>query len=89
MEKKPKAYEIADMRQEFWSLPNEALVDRDTAGAVLYLGRESMEAYAIKGGGPRYMKIGRRALYRKSDVLAWIDERAQMVENTAQLERGK
>ena len=40
---------------------------------------------AIKGGGPQYTRIGRRALYRKADVLAWAAATGRTVENTAQL----
>lgn len=25
------------------------------------------------GGGPRYIKLGRKVFYRRSDVQAWID----------------
>lgn len=82
MESKP---DLAELRREFWSLPENALVDRDTAGAAVYLGRESMESLAIKGGGPPYTRIGRRALYLKRDVLSWAAKSGQRVENTAQL----
>lgn len=26
-----------------------------------------------RGEGPRYAKVGRRVLYRRSDVLAWLE----------------
>lgn len=75
----------AKLRCEFWSLPDDAFVDRDMAGAAVFLGRDSMEAYAINGGGIPYTRIGRRALYRKEDVLAWAAANGRRVENTAQL----
>ena len=75
----------AKLRCEFWSLPDDAFVDRDIAGAAVFLGRDSMESYAIKGGGVPYTKIGRRALYLKRDVLAWAAANGRRVENTAQL----
>jgi hypothetical protein len=75
----------AARRAEFYSLPPEAVVDRQTMCAVRYIGEGTAEAEAIKGGGPRYMRIGRRALYRKADVLAWMESNARTVENTAQL----
>lgn len=74
----------ADLRSQFWALPDVALVDRDTAGAALYLGRVSMEAYAVKGGGPPYTRIGRRALYRKADLLAWAEKAGRKVTSTAE-----
>lgn len=75
----------AELRREFWTLPDDAFVDRDSVGAALYIGRASMESMAIKGGGPAYTRIGRRALYRKGDVLAWAEKNGRRVENTAQL----
>ena len=73
------------LQRNFYSLPDEAYVDRETAGAVARVSLASMEKYAIKGGGPPYTRVGRRALYRKSDVLAWIEKRGRRVDNTAQL----
>jgi hypothetical protein len=61
------------------------MVDRATVAAALYLSGASLEAFAIKGGGPPYTRIGRRALYRKGDVLAWAAKSGQRVESTAQL----
>ena len=74
----------AELRAEFHSLPNDALVDRPTAGAAVYLTVASMDALAIKGGGPAYMRIARRALYRKADILHWAADTGRVVQNTAQ-----
>lgn len=74
------------MRAEFWGAPPEALVDRPTAAAVRYVSTATLEVEAIKGGGPPYTRIGRRALYRKSDLLAWMERTGRTVENTAQLQ---
>lgn len=76
-----------DLRAEFWSLPPEALVDRRTIAAVLYVSVPTMEAFATKGGGPKYIRIGRKALYRKSDGLSWAAATGRELESTAQLER--
>jgi hypothetical protein len=78
----------AGMRAEFWSLPDDAMFDRATIGAVFYLSVASMEALAIRGGGPPYTRIGRRALYRKANTLAWAAATGRTVESTAQLETG-
>ena len=75
----------ASLRAEFWALPDHAMVDRPTVAASLYLSGASMEALAIKGGGPPYTRVGRRALYLKADVLAWAAKTGRRVENTAQL----
>lgn len=75
------------LRAEFWALPNDALVDRETLAAVRYVQVQTLELEAIKGGGPPYLKIGRRALYRKGDYLAWVESRGQVVDSTSQLKR--
>lgn len=75
----------AALRAEFYSLPDEALVDRATVAAFRYVEPQTVEKEAIKGGGCPYVRIGRRALYRKADVLAWAASRGRRVENTAQL----
>jgi len=75
-----------DLRAEFWSLPPEAMVDRRTIAAVLYVSVPTMEAFATKGGGPKYIRIGRKALYRKSDGLSWAAATGCELESTAQLE---
>ena len=75
----------AALRAEFWRLPDDAMVDRATIAAAFYLSVASMEALAIKGGGPRYTRINRRALYRKRDGLQWATSTGRTVENTAQL----
>lgn len=72
------------LRAEFWALPPDGLVDRPTIAAVLYLSKKSLELFAIKGGGPKYMRLGRKSYYRKSDVLAWIKKHGQEIEATAQ-----
>ena len=80
-----ESHDPAALRAEFWLLPQEAFVDRATAGASIYLSIASMEALAIRGGGPPYTRISRRALYRKADLLAWAEKTGRRVENTAQL----
>lgn len=77
--------ETVALRAEWYSLPPDALTDRATVAAALYVVPQSMEAMAIKGGGPPYTRIGRRALYRKGDVLEWMQRKGRKVENTAQL----
>ena len=74
----------AALRREFWTLPEDAMVDRPTVAAAFYLSLASMESLAIKGGGPKYLRVGRRALYRKADALAWATTTGRLVENTAQ-----
>ena len=77
--------DTAALRAEFYRLPDEALVDRATVAAVRYVEPQTVEKEAIRGGGCRYCRIGRRALYKKADVLDWMERTGRRVENTAQL----
>lgn len=43
--------------------------------AYLRMPEETLRYHAWKGTGPKSVKIGRRRLYRKADVEAWITER--------------
>jgi len=36
-----------------------------------------------KGLGPKSFKLGRRVMYRRSDFLAWIEERLETEDSTA------
>jgi hypothetical protein len=76
-----------NLRAEFWRLPPEAMVDRRTIAAVLYVSVPTTEDFATKGGGPKYIRIGRKALYRKSDGLSWAAATGRELQSTSQLER--
>jgi len=39
--------------------------------------------WRYKGHGPRFYKAGRRVLYRKADVLAWLEQNARDPEQRA------
>jgi predicted DNA-binding transcriptional regulator AlpA len=37
----------------------------------------TLAQWAYKGTGPRYLKIGRHARYRRADVDTWLDAQAR------------
>lgn len=51
----------------------------DTIEAAHYLGlqKTTLEAWRCRGGGPRYVKLGRAVRYRLSDLDAWLDSRVR------------
>jgi hypothetical protein len=49
------------------------LVDQKQASQLLGLSPRTLEAWCLTGGGPVYIKAGRRVLYRRSDLGAWLD----------------
>ncbi len=88
IKRKKKPPNLPALRAEFWKLPEDAFVDREIVAATFFVTVVSMDAYATNGGGPKYTRIGRRALYRKGDVLDWAGENGRKVENTSQLSVG-
>lgn len=75
----------AERRAEFWAALDDALFDSETIGAAFHYKVATLDAFAIRGGGPKYLRIGRRRLYRKGDVIAWAVSTGRVLENTAQL----
>ena len=53
---------------------DEFLTQKDAA-RVLRLSQRTLERYQITGMGPRFVKTGRRVLYRPSDIESWAAER--------------
>ena len=54
--------------------PDEML---DTARAAIFVGLtpSTMASKRTYGGGPVYMKLGRKVAYRRSDLKVWLDAR--------------
>lgn len=38
------------------------------------LSKKTIDTYRGKGTGPKFIKLGRKVFYKKSDVDAWIEE---------------
>lgn len=51
----------------------------NTVEAAAYLGlqRCTLEAWRCRGGGPRFVKLGRSVRYTLADLNAWIDARTR------------
>ncbi|MFT6583403.1 MAG: excisionase family DNA binding protein [Alphaproteobacteria bacterium] len=45
------------------------------AAEVLRLSERTLEKQRLEGNGPKFVKAGRRVLYRDSDLEAWLEER--------------
>ncbi|HEY3807248.1 MAG TPA: hypothetical protein VGL61_31825 [Kofleriaceae bacterium] len=54
------------------STPPEYVDDRYLA-AHTPISRSQWQLSRRAGGGPPFMKVGRRCLYKWSDVVAWLD----------------
>ena len=51
--------------------PKVILTTREAA-ALLTLSPRMLERYRVKGGGPRYLKIGGSVRYARADLLEWV-----------------
>ncbi len=60
---------------EFELAPQSALFNQQTIAAVLSCSTHLLERNRWAGGGVPYIKIGRKVLYRKSDVLEYIQQK--------------
>lgn len=54
--------------------PQQYLTQKEAA-YVLRLSERTLERHRLTGTGPKFVKAGRRVLYRVSDVEAWLNSR--------------
>jgi hypothetical protein len=59
---------------EFESAPDSALFNQKTIAAILSCSTQLLERNRWAGAGVPYLKIGRKVLYRKTDVLHFIQQ---------------
>lgn len=62
---------------EAGSLTNEHFIDDQRAADLLGLSRSYLRQLRVKGGGPRYSPLARKAVrYRVGDLLEWAASKA-------------
>ena len=59
---------------EFESAPNSTLFNQNTLAAILNCSTQLLERNRWAGEGVPYLKMGRKVLYRKSEVLAFLQQ---------------
>lgn len=86
---KPKKSDI-ELIQNFWGAPDDALFGQETIAPVTNRNIKTLECDRWKNNGIPYRKCGGRVLYRKADVITWINSH-QLVTSTsdAKLSEGK
>jgi excisionase family DNA binding protein len=52
--------------------PSSDLLTPDEAGKYLRCAKQTLARWRCEGGGPAYVKMGTRVLYRRVDLDAWI-----------------
>jgi predicted DNA-binding transcriptional regulator AlpA len=50
----------------------DALMSTQETAEMTGLSERTLERKRLDGTGPRFVKLGRRTLYRRGDVLAWV-----------------
>ena len=49
------------------------ILDRKEAAAFLRIGKNTLAAWACRRFGPPFVRVGRRIVYRRSDLNQWLD----------------
>jgi hypothetical protein len=50
----------------------ENLLTEDETAKALSLSPRTLEGFRLKGGGPKFVKLGHRVAYRPADVEAYV-----------------
>jgi hypothetical protein len=53
------------------------LLGVDEAAKTLNVSPSYLNKLRVRGGGPRFCKLGRRVGYRTTDLECWLDDRLQ------------
>jgi excisionase family DNA binding protein len=56
---------------------SDDIMTRPEAASYMKLPRRTLDAWAYRGEGPPFFKIGRHTRYRRTDVDAWLETRRQ------------
>ena len=49
------------------------LLDTAEAARRCGLAKQTLAVLRVEGGGPKYVKLGRRVLYDPTDIASWIE----------------
>jgi hypothetical protein len=56
----------------------EQKLDRKAAAVYIGVSDRTLENWAVRGGGPRFIKASRRVIYRRRDLDAWLNVRERL-----------
>jgi len=54
------------------SIDPDELIENAEAARILRILPQTLSVWRVEKRGPRFLKVGRRVLYRKSDVCTWL-----------------
>lgn len=72
----------------FWGAPDDALFNQKVISSVTNFSESWFERQRWAGGGIPYIKCRRKCLYRKSDVIKWLNKH-KTVSSTTQYDGDK
>jgi len=72
-----------ELIQTFWASPSEAFFSQEIVSAVTGRSNKTLECDRWKKSGIPYRKMGGKVLYRKSDVVAFLESH-DLVTSTSQ-----
>jgi excisionase family DNA binding protein len=49
------------------------LLDTESAARLLGVSKSFLDKKRVRGGGPRFCKLGQRVRYRAADISAWLE----------------
>ena len=64
------------------AIDDDVMLDVKAAESLIGLRKATLAKMRCMGGGPVFVKAGRRVLYRRGDLITWLN--ARRVRNTAE-----
>lgn len=75
---------LPELQKQFIEADNEALLETKVVAAYTGLSISWFNNKAVYGGGIPYTKLINKRLYKKADVLAWLEKNSQRVNSTSE-----
>jgi excisionase family DNA binding protein len=57
----------------------EQFLSRKEVADLTRLSYHTLASWASSGEGPEFIKVGKRVLYRKSEVIRWLHEKGKRI----------
>ena len=75
---------ITNLQKQFIEADSQALLETKVVAAYTGLSVSWFNNKAVYGGGIPYTKLINKRLYKKADVLAWLEKNSQKVNSTSE-----